>query len=262
MKQLQRLLRNEQLASGYEAMSQLVVWEIPKTDLIPILTTYRRDVKLARLVVSILAVLTKPVTRAFVGVEEHLEKLQMCKELFVKGDVIAILMSLLAEPLSRGCDDRTIKDDRLIDTMLHLFHNLLAIRTDGDSLDNTRYLLDDALLRVFFEQNVMDFFVVIAQNLDHEANHKWTMRISNILFLLTDGFVPEDLCFTFHTMSKSAENTEGARRSEINDKVSSLKVSVQLFCLVFVKCPLLLSVAERKGKAHFETRQVSFVWTP
>ncbi len=215
-------------------MSQLVIWEIPKTDLIPILTTYRRDTKLARRIVSILAVLTIPVTRSFDRVDEHLEKLQLCKELFVKGDVVAVLMGMLAEPLSRGCDDRTKEDKTIIDSMLHLLRNLLAIRTDGDSVDNTRSLLDDALLRTFFQHNVMDFFVVIAQNLDHEANEKWTMLMSNILFLLTDGFVPEDLSFTYHKSIKSSTDLAAVRKAVVDEKVSNLKVTSLSLCPMYL----------------------------
>lgn len=138
-------------------------------------------------------------------------------------------MSLLAEPLSRGCDERSEKDGRVIDTMLHLFHNLLAIRTDGDgAVDNTRALLDDALLRSFFKESVMDFFVVIAQSIDHEANQKQTLRLSNILFLLTDGFSPEDLSFCFHSSRRAdAASVEQETRAEIEAKVSSLKVSLK-----------------------------------
>ena len=87
-----RVLLNEQLAGGYEAMSQLVIWEIPKTDLIPLLTTYRRDKKLVRRIVYILSVLTKPVTRSFFDVDKHLEKLQLCKEQFVKVNIFSCVL--------------------------------------------------------------------------------------------------------------------------------------------------------------------------
>jgi hypothetical protein len=185
-------------------MSQLVIWEIPKSDLVPLLVTYRRDRKLCMCVIKILVALTLPVTRAFNNVQQHLLMLQSCKELFTKGDLLAIVMGFLAEPLSRSADDRTEKDTSVIDLMLHLFHNLLHIRTStATAVDNTRAALDDALLRAFFQENVMDVVVVLAQSVDREANQKWAMLLCNIFFLLTDGFVPEDLCFAHYSLASA-----------------------------------------------------------
>ncbi len=200
-------------------MSQLVVWEIPKSDLVPLLVTYRRDRKLCMTVIKILVALTLPVTRAFNGVQEHLQKLQSCKELFAKGDLLAIVMGFLAEPLARGADDRSEKDVAVIDLLLHLLHNLLHIRTSTETaVDNTRAALDDALLRAFFQENVMYVFVVLAQNIDTESNQKWAMLLCNIFFLLTDGFVPEDLCFSHYSSVTAA----GAR-AQVTESASNLR---------------------------------------
>jgi hypothetical protein len=156
-KALLRTLRREQRAGGCSAMSQLIIWEVPKTDLVPLILTYRRDRKLCLTLSKILVALTLPVTRAFDGVQEHLEKLQNCKELFVQGDLLAVLMGFLAEPLSHGADDRSEKDSKAINVMLNLFYNLLSIRTAQNNQ------LDDGLIKAFFSENIMQVFRVLAQ---------------------------------------------------------------------------------------------------
>ncbi len=187
-----RTLRREQRAGGYSAMSQLVRWEIPKSDLVPLILSYRRDKPLCLSLLKIIVALTLPVTRTFAGVRDHLEKLQHCKELFVtSGDLLAVLMGFLAEPLAR--DERTKEDISTIDAMLNLFHNLLHIRCD------TNAMLDDMLLKLFFRVHVMDALVVVAQSVDSDANRQWALLLTNTFHLLTDGLVPEDLSFSHHS---------------------------------------------------------------
>lgn len=198
-------------------MSQLVLWEVPKSDLVPIILTYRRDKQLCMCILKILVALTLPVTRSFNNVYEHLAKLQVCKELFIRSEIMAILMGFLAEPLSKRPEDRTDDDTSVVDAMLHLFHNLLHIRTlqSVGAVDDTRSLLDDALLQVFFRENVMDALVVVAQNIDHESNRMWTLLLTNTLFLIIDGLVPEDLAFSFFSKQSAT--------ARVSENVSALK---------------------------------------
>ena len=220
-KALLRTLRREQRGGGHSAMSQLVKWEVPKSDLVPLILHYRREKQLCLTLVKILVALTLPVTRTFVGVEEHLAKLQLCKELFVNADLVAVMMSFLAEPLSRTGDDRTEKDTKTIDLLLNLFHNLLHIRTvTTANIDNSKKMLDDALLKVFFKEHVMEAFVVIAQNVDQEDSKNWSILLTNILFLITDGFIPEDLSFCYHSAKAPAH---AGKAGKPGSKLSALR---------------------------------------
>ncbi len=88
--------------------------------------------------------LTLPVTRTFTGMQEHEEKLQQCKELFVTtGDLVAVLMGFLVEPLSR--EERSKEDVSTIGALLNLFHNVLHIRCSSNPS------LDDLLLKLYFK---------------------------------------------------------------------------------------------------------------
>jgi hypothetical protein len=250
-KAIMRTLRREQRAGGYSAMSQLVRWEIPKSDLVPLVLQYRRDKNLCLSLLKIMVALTLPVTRAFVGVQEHLEKLQACKELFVtSGSLFTVLMGFMAEPLAR--EDRTKEDISTIDAMLNLIHNLLHIRCP------TNTTLDDALLRVFFRENVMDVIVVVAQSVDTEANRQWAMLLTNIVHLLCDGLVPEELCFAYHSTQALLQQTTSSSSTSVATTSSSTDVNAMTKLIESESRSRLRSIrAKEKQQSAFERFRLS-----
>eukprot|EP00658_Telonema_sp_P-2_P023611 TRINITY_DN1946_c0_g1_i1.p2 TRINITY_DN1946_c0_g1~~TRINITY_DN1946_c0_g1_i1.p2 ORF type:complete len:139 (+),score=42.25 TRINITY_DN1946_c0_g1_i1:200-616(+) len=113
--------------------------------------------------------------------ERHLQILYRYKDEFLKHDVLAMLMQVVADPLSREGRDRTEDDCKFIELVLHLFKNLLVV-PNAEKLrecsggDNMTHMHDD-LLAAFQRENVLEMLLLMTQDIREERYQHWGVLV-------------------------------------------------------------------------------------
>uniref|UniRef100_A0A803PQ24 Timeless N-terminal domain-containing protein n=1 Tax=Cannabis sativa TaxID=3483 RepID=A0A803PQ24_CANSA len=169
LKDLMRFLRRDD-PQNRDVFKQVCKWNIVSKDLIPIIENFQDDRNLVLNAVKILVFLTMPIEPSSNDIAQQIEYLWGLKSSVMFGDIIAVIVSLLENPLVNLEGDAFTEDDwKLVQLILTLFRNLLAIQEI--SLQQkvvgtaTHYLsLRDKFLELLFRENVMDLIIVITQH--------------------------------------------------------------------------------------------------
>lgn len=101
-----------------------------------------------------------------------------------EGGLLSVLVSLLADPLSRTGLARTDDDHLTIELVLHLFRNLLCagepILKDAEKAQNCA-ILHQQLIGLFEKEMVLDFMLVVGQEMDNRENKDYNLLLMEIL---------------------------------------------------------------------------------
>jgi len=101
-----------------------------------------------------------------------------------EGGLLSVLVSLLADPLSRTGVARTADDHLTIELVLHLFRNLLCagepILKDAEKAQNCA-ILHQQLIGLFEKEMVLDFMLVVGQEMDNRENKDYNLLLMEIL---------------------------------------------------------------------------------
>lgn len=92
--------------------------------------------------------------------------------------VVATLMAHLADCLQR--QDKTTKHNQMIELIIALFKQVLAIESDG--------LLHKKLILKFDEESVLDAFIFLTQDFAEELNKKLALHFLEINYHLFKFF--------------------------------------------------------------------------
>ncbi|KAH9307878.1 hypothetical protein KI387_035789, partial [Taxus chinensis] len=170
LKDLQRFLRRDHPQTR-DVFKQLGKWNTMSQDLIPIIEHYRDEPETIINTVKVVVFLTMPIDPSSDDVSLQMEYLWSFKELFSRNDSIAVIVSLLEEPLERlECGAFTEDDWKVIQLVFTLFRNLLAVQdpspqqTMGRSTSQFAFLRD-AFLEHLFHENVMDLLLALTQHI-------------------------------------------------------------------------------------------------
>lgn len=101
-----------------------------------------------------------------------------------EGGLLSIFISLLAEPLSKTGLARTAEDHLTIELILHLFRNLLCagdpLIKDHEKVESS-IVLQQELIALFEREMVLDFLLVIGQEMENMENKQYNLLIMEIL---------------------------------------------------------------------------------
>ncbi|XP_008802054.2 protein timeless homolog [Phoenix dactylifera] len=174
LKDLQRFLRRDD-PQRRDVFKQICKWNTVSRDLIPIIEHYQSDWHLVIGAVKILVFLTMPIDPASDDIAQQIEYLWDLKAAMTRNVTVAVIVSLLEDPLEHlECNAFTEDDWKLVQLVLTLFRNLLAIqeitlqqKTSGSA---TQFMcLTDRFLELMFQENVMDLILVLTQHVDSSA---------------------------------------------------------------------------------------------
>jgi timeless len=103
-----------------------------------------------------------------------------------QGGLLSIFVSLLAEPLSRTGVQRSANDHLTIELILHLFRNLLSAggeQFDGNDNAKTHVeaMLHQELICLFEKEMVLDFLLVVGQEMENRENKQYNLLLMEIL---------------------------------------------------------------------------------
>ncbi|XP_062181662.1 uncharacterized protein LOC133885912 [Phragmites australis] len=185
LKDLQRFLRRDD-PQRREVFKQVCKWKIASRDLVPIIENYQADRNLVITAVKVLVFLTMPVEPSSEDVAQQIEYLWDLKAALARNVAVAVIVSLLEDPLDRL--ERTLftEDDwKLVQLVLTLFRNVLAIQEitlpQKASGEATHLLsLANSFLELMFQENVMDLILVLSQHIDEPSGY---LKQENLLLM-------------------------------------------------------------------------------
>ncbi|KAF0924640.1 hypothetical protein E2562_010240 [Oryza meyeriana var. granulata] len=185
LKDLQRFLRRDD-PQRREVFKQVCKWKIASRDLVPIIENYQADRNLVITAVKVLVFLTMPVEPSSENVAQQIEYLWDLKAALMRNVAMAVIVSLLEDPLDRLERASFTEDDwKLVQLVLTLFRNVLAIQeitlAQKASGEATQLLcLADNFLELMFQENVMDLILVLTQHIDEPSGY---LKQENLLLL-------------------------------------------------------------------------------
>ncbi|XP_024315533.1 protein timeless homolog isoform X2 [Brachypodium distachyon] len=185
LKDLQRFLRRDDQEQR-EVFKQVCKWKIASRDLVPIIENYQADRNLVITAVKVLVFLTMPVEPSSEDVAQQIEYLWDLKAALTRNVAIAVIVSLLEDPLDHLERTSFTEDDwKLVQLVLTLFRNVLAIQEitlpQKASGEATQLLcLADSFLELMFQENVMDLILVLTQHIDEPSGY---LKQENLLLL-------------------------------------------------------------------------------
>ncbi|XP_051210445.1 uncharacterized protein [Lolium perenne] len=185
LKDLQRLLRRDD-PERREVFKQVCKWKIASRDLVPIIENYQADRNLVITAVKVLVFLTMPVDPSSEDVAQQIEYLWDLKAALTRNVAIAVIVSLLEDPLDHLERTAFTEDDwKLVQLVLTLFRNLLAVQEitlpQKASGEATQLLfLADSFLELMFQENMMDLILVLTQHIDEPSGY---LKHENLLLL-------------------------------------------------------------------------------
>eukprot|EP00557_Chaetoceros_sp_GSL56_P013595 CAMPEP_0176484138 /NCGR_PEP_ID=MMETSP0200_2-20121128/4293_1 /TAXON_ID=947934 /ORGANISM="Chaetoceros sp., Strain GSL56" /LENGTH=1072 /DNA_ID=CAMNT_0017880589 /DNA_START=53 /DNA_END=3268 /DNA_ORIENTATION=+ len=200
-------------------------WKIVEQKLLPLVISCRYNTPLVLTIVKILVILTKPISEIAKNAatmiidtrpgksEEAVIKEQIklrenalaqvhqlaeYKKIFIHhashrpskdskegGGLLSILISLLAEPLSKTGFSRTAEDHLTIELILHLIRNLLCagdpLIKDHEKVQSSIFLQQE-LIALFEREMVLDFLLIIGQEMENIENKQYNLLMMEILY--------------------------------------------------------------------------------
>uniref|UniRef100_A0A0E0KZR4 Timeless N-terminal domain-containing protein n=1 Tax=Oryza punctata TaxID=4537 RepID=A0A0E0KZR4_ORYPU len=185
LKDLQRFLRRDD-PQRREVFKQVCKWKIASRDLVPIIENYQADRNLVITAVKVLVFLTMPVEPSSEDVAQQIEYLWDLKAALTRNVALAVILSLLEDPLDHLERASFTEDDwKLVQLVLTLFRNILAIQeitlAQKASGEATQLLcIADSFLELMFQENVMDLILVLTQHMDEPSGY---LQQENLLLL-------------------------------------------------------------------------------
>nr|CAD1824075.1 unnamed protein product [Ananas comosus var. bracteatus] len=222
LKDLQRYLRRDD-PQRRNVFKQICKWNVVSHDLIPIIEYYQNDHNLMISAVKILVFLTMPVDPSSDDVAQQIECLWDLKAAMARNVMIAVIVSLLEDPLDHLERDSFTEDDwKLVQLVVTLFRNILAIQDitlqQKASGSATQFLcLTDSILELLFQENIMDIILVLTQHVGESSGY---LQQDNLLLLeiFHNIFLRRDPELIAKVYNKKSE-TDG----DINASLDSLK---------------------------------------
>ncbi|XP_059067114.1 uncharacterized protein LOC131079685 isoform X2 [Cryptomeria japonica] len=252
LRDLQRFLRRDHPQTR-DVFKQLGKWNTMSQDLIPIIEHYRDEPETIVNAVKVIVFLTMPIDPSSDDISLQMEYLWSFKELFSRNDSIAVIVSLLEEPLEHlECGAFTEDDWKIIQLVFTLFRNLLAVQDPspqqmmGRSASQFPFLRD-AFLEHLFHENVMDLLLALTQ---HVSGMHGFLKQDNLLLLEIYHYIfwgqRPDLVASAQQMNSKKDNkilqSSGVLQSMMEEEEEQRRLSRlrdlprhSLFCGTFVR---------------------------
>ena len=158
-------------------------WQILSSHIIPLFLAKKDDERVIKSCIKIFGLLTDGISdnERIDDANKRLIQLQQMKDIFIKGDTLAVLAILLKEHLIIPPTDRNEDTIKYINLYLWLFKNLLLIPNPNGKISeiNMKYLHDRLLLKMSNE-HVLDLLILCSHQLK-EVKKEYRIERSIIL---------------------------------------------------------------------------------
>lgn len=212
MKELYRLLRNDNPESTLKRL-ELGEWNIVESDLLKLLISYPDDKQIAFYCTVLLVTLTEKADKEHSNIQKYIEHLQRYKaSIIASRDAIKVLVNHLADCLTKEASQRNEQHDQMLELILYLIRNLLAIPDRKPTLfrSNQRLALFNCkediytdLQRRFLhklnDETVLEAIIYLSQDFSTPALQKLNLCFLEIYYLIFKDINPSD----FYTSSDS-----------------------------------------------------------
>ena len=203
LKELYKLLRNENPDSPLKRL-ELGEWNVVESDLLKLLVSYPDDRQLAFYTIVVLVSLTEKPYKTFTKQAQYTEYLQNYKLSFITSkEAIKVIVNHLAECLSKPTEDRNEQHDQMLELIIYLFRNLLAIpdktpqfikASKGVAIYNSREDNMKDLQRRFLhklsDESILDAFIYMSQDFTPPSIRKLNLCFLEIFCLSLTSFSP------------------------------------------------------------------------
>jgi hypothetical protein len=156
--------------------------------------------------VKLLVMMTLPANPKSSNLEDQLRTLQIHKENFVLPNPhVALMMALLVESLNKNEDDRTRQDIELIELVMALFKNLLAVPdppVTNNAQNATRFQLQDDFIETLKKESVLKLYLVLAQNVEADKNRTMNVLLLETFYLLFRREDTQELVDTWYSFQR------------------------------------------------------------
>lgn len=127
--------------------------------------------------VKLLVMLTMPADKKMRNPNEYNQQLALYKESFVNADIISIMLGIAAPALARIGMERTHQDIQLIELVLSLIRNLLAIVP-------SRPAVSDEFVSVLEKENVFMLILHLLSQSDAPENARFPLLLLELVYLV------------------------------------------------------------------------------
>ncbi|GAX82511.1 hypothetical protein CEUSTIGMA_g9938.t1 [Chlamydomonas eustigma] len=211
LKDLQRFMRHDD-PDTRPVFFKLANFQTARSDLVPLILTYPDEREIVFNALKVLTFLTMPVDPTSSDVIGQLGHQRSIKYLFTKSEVVAVIVSLVAEPLAKH-PRMSQQDSATVQLVVTFFRNLLQIPDDiqhhpGNGAGSMSRILQGSLLKVLFEENVMEMFLIIMQ---HATERPFRNELSLLLSLqsaIFAGIQPTDLAIADQPFLRLQQHTD------------------------------------------------------
>lgn len=178
-----------------------------ESDILKLLVSYPEDRQLAFYCIIVLVSLTEKPDRSHYNHQKYIESLQNYKlSVITSKDAIKVVVNHLAECLSKAPDQRNEQHDQMLELIVYLFRNLLAVpdktshilkATRGIAVYNSREDNMKDLQRRFLhklaDETVLEAFIYMCQDFTNPSMKKLNLCFLEIFFHIFKGFQPSSM---------------------------------------------------------------------
>ena len=194
LKDLQRFLRRDDVFER-PVFHRLGQWDLVSTDLVPLIVHHQDDADVVYNALKVLTFLTMPIEPQSDLLSEQCKHLKRIKQCFLANDALAVIVGLLAGPLSRY--PRLPERDILVTQLVLTFvRNIMCIDSaehtlgidGGPSADYDLAQGKADLLQRLFRDNVLEIVLLVAQHANEKTFKNDAPLILHILHQVFEGF--------------------------------------------------------------------------
>ncbi|TMW55823.1 hypothetical protein Poli38472_008471 [Pythium oligandrum] len=213
---LQRAIRRDH-AKHKLVVKQLGKWKILQKKLLPLLVNHQHDWSLVFSILKVLVMLTMKPPRDSANIAQQLKYLRDYKHAFLREGVIPILMTILVDPLSKKGSSRTPEDYLIMELVLTLIRNLLAIPNEDARFvtSSTSHFsrLQEDLICTLHQENVYEMILLFAQDIDSAENREWNLLIMEMMDLTLTTSHPKALVSLMKQAPQPVQEQDGTQTS-------------------------------------------------
>lgn len=117
----------------------------------------------------------------------------------MKKDVVAVLLLVIAKPFEKKGQHRTRKDIEILELVLTLVRNLLAItdaKENTSSSDSHLYSLHDRFIAELDQEHFFDFLILLGNSIEETENKSLALILFEILYLIFRREDPKELAYS------------------------------------------------------------------
>jgi hypothetical protein len=211
LRELYKMVRQDSSDNTIRRL-QLSQWGVLANDLLKLLVNYPEDRQLAFHTVLLLATLTEKAEASHISLQEYKQSLLQYKRDFIASKPsVKVLVQHMADCLNKDSESKNEQHDQLLELIVYLLRNLLAIESEAT--------LHSQLLHRLADETAFDAIVYMCQDFTNPVLKKLDFCFLEIFCNIFNNFSPR------HLLVPQASSVISQIRNTERQKLQSLKSS-------------------------------------